>query len=153
MTFIELFYGIWISSFGFINESCHMLWDCVILFICLSATLIAKKKPDRQFSYGYDRIEVLSGYMNGLYLLLVTLSIFFQAINQLFYSSEIISNRLVSVAIVSILVNVVGLLLFRSSYTRKVPYHVVGKTTSMRKQQRFLQTIDPNLKSKREEES
>jgi len=59
--FVELFYGIWTNSLGLISDSFHMFFDCTGLLAGLAANIIVQWKANEQFSYGYERAEVLGG--------------------------------------------------------------------------------------------
>jgi len=48
-----------------------MLFDCTALAIGLYASVIARWRPNERFSYGYGRVELLSGFANGVFLVLV----------------------------------------------------------------------------------
>ncbi|KAK2153606.1 hypothetical protein LSH36_291g03057 [Paralvinella palmiformis] len=67
-TFVELAYGVWTNSLGLISDGFHMLFDCSALVMGLYAAIMSHWKPTRIFSYGFDRVEILSGFMNGVFL-------------------------------------------------------------------------------------
>jgi zinc transporter 5/7 len=69
--FVELAYGIWTNSLGLISDSFHMLFDCTALAIGLYASVIARWRANDRFSYGYGRVELLSGFANGVFLVFV----------------------------------------------------------------------------------
>ncbi|CAF4991799.1 unnamed protein product, partial [Rotaria magnacalcarata] len=70
-TFVELLYGAWTNSLGLISDGFHMLFDCTALVVGLYAAVMSRWKPTRVFSYGYGRAGVLSGFVNGLFLVVV----------------------------------------------------------------------------------
>ncbi|CAG2187917.1 MSC2 [Mytilus edulis] len=70
-TFVELVYGVWTNSLGLISDGFHMLFDCSALVMGLYAAIMSRWKATRIFSYGYDRVEVLSGFINGLFILFI----------------------------------------------------------------------------------
>lgn len=43
----------------------HMLFDCLGLAVGLWASVAATWKPDGRYTYGYSRVETLSGFANG----------------------------------------------------------------------------------------
>jgi zinc transporter 5/7 len=67
--FIEFTYGVLSNSLGLITDSFHMLFDCLGLFIGLCASYIARLPSDKYYTYGYAKVETLSGFFNGLLLL------------------------------------------------------------------------------------
>uniref|UniRef100_A0A8C5KCR6 Zinc transporter n=1 Tax=Jaculus jaculus TaxID=51337 RepID=A0A8C5KCR6_JACJA len=70
-TFVEVFYGVLTNSLGLISDSFHMLFDCSALVMGLFASLMSWWKATWIFSYGYGRIEILSGLLNGLLLMVI----------------------------------------------------------------------------------
>ena len=141
MIFVELIYGISIDSFGLINDAYHMLWDCGILLIFLYPMFMAEKKANRIYSFGYGSIEVLGGYVNGIRLFLLALSMIYHSTMRLFHVDQTVSSRLVIVAITDFFVNAIGLFLLRdnhhehmpskhgkSNYSRKSNLNMRGKT-------------------------
>ena len=51
-TFVELLYGVWTNSLGLISDGFHMLFDCSALVMGLYASVMARWKATRIFSYG-----------------------------------------------------------------------------------------------------
>ena len=121
MIFVELIYGISIDSFDLINDAYHMLWDCGILLIFLYPMFIAEKKANRLYSFGYGSIEVLGGYVNGIRLLLLALSMIYYSTSRLLQADQTVSNRLVIIAITDFFLNAVGLFLLRDSHPDHLP--------------------------------
>jgi len=64
---IQLVYGTWAGSLGLITASFHSSFDCISMAISLGAMVLAKHGPTNKFSYGFDRVEVLSGFSNGVF--------------------------------------------------------------------------------------
>ena len=60
-----------------------MLFDCSALIMGLAAAMMSKWKPSRVFSYGYDRVEILSGFVNGLFLVVIAFFVFTEAVTRL----------------------------------------------------------------------
>jgi zinc transporter 5/7 len=46
-------------------EAIHMAFDCLALGVGLYASVMASWKPDERYSFGYGRVETLSGFANG----------------------------------------------------------------------------------------
>ncbi|XP_076341601.1 proton-coupled zinc antiporter SLC30A5-like isoform X2 [Tachypleus tridentatus] len=116
-TFIELLYGVWTNSLGLISDGFHMLFDCSALVMGLSASLLARRKATRTFPYGYARVEVLSGFINGLFLVVVAFMVFTEALSRLFDPPEIHTEKLLTVSVAGLVVNLVGILVFRHAHS------------------------------------
>uniref|UniRef100_A0A8C2DBN2 Zinc transporter n=1 Tax=Cyprinus carpio TaxID=7962 RepID=A0A8C2DBN2_CYPCA len=82
-TFVELFYGVWTNSLGLISDGFHMLFDCSALVLGLFAALMTRWKATRIYSYGYGRVEILSGFINGLFLMVIAFFVFVESVTRL----------------------------------------------------------------------
>jgi zinc transporter 5/7 len=82
--FVELIYGYLSNSLGLISDSFHMLFDCMALFIGLCASYIAKMPADKQYTYGFGRVETLSGLFNGIFLVFIAFNVFCESIERIF---------------------------------------------------------------------
>ncbi|OWF54084.1 zinc transporter 5-like [Mizuhopecten yessoensis] len=116
-TFVELVYGAWTNSLGLISDGFHMLFDCSALVMGLYAAIMSRWKATRIFSYGYDRVEILSGFINGLFLVVIGIFVFTEAIERLHEPPVVKTERLLTVSVIGLLVNLVGITAFRSSHT------------------------------------
>ncbi|CAF2554423.1 unnamed protein product [Rotaria sp. Silwood2] len=115
-TFVELLYGAWTNSLGLISDGFHMLFDCTALVVGLYAALMSRWKPTRVFSYGYGRVEVLSGFVNGLFLVVVAFFVFYEAMGRIFEPPEIDTNRLLAVSVAGFAVNMIGIFSFSHAH-------------------------------------
>ncbi|XP_059487331.1 proton-coupled zinc antiporter SLC30A5-like [Neocloeon triangulifer] len=112
-TVVEFVYGVWTNSLGLISDGFHMLFDCSALIMGLVASVMATWKPSRTFSYGYNRVEDLSGFVNGLFLLVISFGVFTEAVSRLFDPPDINTNQLLAVSFAGLCVNLLGILAFR----------------------------------------
>lgn len=113
-TFVELVYGVWTNSLGLISDGFHMLFDCSALVMGLYAAVMTRWKATRIFSFGFDRVEVLSGFVNGLFLIIIALFVFTEAVARMFEPPEIRTERLLAISVLGLLVNLVGIFVFHS---------------------------------------
>ncbi|KAJ2733989.1 hypothetical protein IW152_002645 [Coemansia sp. BCRC 34962] len=110
--FVQIVYGYLSNSLGLISDAIHMLFDCMALAIGLVAAVMSKWPPSESFTFGYDRIEILSGFSNGVFLMLISVSIFFEAIERLIYPPEMNTHRLLLVSFGGLAVNLFGMAVF-----------------------------------------
>ena len=87
-------------------------FDCTALGIGLYASYVSKLKPNQLYTYGYARYEIISGYVNAVFLLFIGYFIFVESVERLFEPPEITSDSLVLVSVLGLLVNCVGLVFF-----------------------------------------
>ncbi|XP_063239131.1 proton-coupled zinc antiporter SLC30A5-like [Bacillus rossius redtenbacheri] len=116
-TLVEFAYGLWTNSLGLISDAFHMLFDCSALVLGLLAAVLARRKPSKTFSYGYGRAEELSGFVNGLLLLVVSLVVLWEAASRLLDPPRISTRRLLAVSTAGLCVNLVGIVAFRHSHS------------------------------------
>lgn len=116
-TFIELGYGVFTNSLGLISDGVHMLFDCSALVMGLAAAVISQWKPTRIYSYGFGRLEILSGFVNGIFLVVISVFVFLEALERLFSPPEIHSGKLIYVSIAGLCVNLFGIFAFQHAHT------------------------------------
>lgn len=115
--FVELFYGIWTNSLGLISDSFHMFFDCTGLLAGLAANIIIQWKANEHYSYGYERAEVLAGFVNGLFLLFISFFIFSEAVERAIEPPEVKHERLLLVSILGFIVNLIGVFAFHHGHS------------------------------------
>lgn len=113
---VEFVVGFMSNSLGLISDACHMLFDCAALAIGLYASYISRLPANSQFNYGRGRFEVLSGYVNAVFLVLVGALIVLESLERILDPQEISTNSLLAVSIGGLLVNVVGLIFFHEEH-------------------------------------
>nr|XP_031531249.1 zinc transporter 5 isoform X2 [Vicugna pacos] len=111
-TFVELFYGVLTNSLGLISDGFHMLFDCSALVMGLFAALMSRWKATRIFSYGYGRIEILSGFINGLFLMVIAFFVFMESVARLIDPPELDTHMLTPVSVGGLIVNLIGICAF-----------------------------------------
>ncbi|KAF8399344.1 hypothetical protein HHK36_015209 [Tetracentron sinense] len=122
---VEFVAGFMSNSLGLISDACHMLFDCAALAIGLYASYISRLPANSQFNYGRGRFEVLSGYVNAVFLVLVGALIVLESLERILDPQEISTNSLLTVSIGGLLVNVVGLIFFHDEH-----HHAHGRSGS-----------------------
>ena len=114
--FVELIYGYLSNSLGLISDSFHMLFDCMALFIGLCASYIAKMQPNKHYTYGFGRVETLSGLFNGIFLVFIAFNVFCESIERIFEPQKIETEGLLIVSFMGLCVNLVGLFFFHEHH-------------------------------------
>ncbi|KAJ2907295.1 putative zinc transporter msc2 [Zalerion maritima] len=110
---VQAFYGYVTDSLGLLSDSIHMFFDCVALAVGLFAAVASKWPPSQQFPYGFGKMETLSGFANGVFLILISVEIMFEAFERLVEGHHV--HRLGELFVVSTLglvVNLVGMAAF-----------------------------------------
>ncbi len=125
--FVELAYGVITNSLGLISDSAHMFFDCSALVLSLLASYFATFPANERFSFGYGRIEIVSGLTNCIFLIFVAFSITMESIERLIKPQAINSDKLLVVAILGLLVNLVGVAFFHDHDHEHHHHHSEGE--------------------------
>ncbi|CAD6983250.1 unnamed protein product, partial [Tilletia controversa] len=80
---VQLAWGVWTNSLGLISDAIHMFFDCAAIGMGLFASVMANWKTDGTFTMGYSRVETLSGFANGVFLILISVFIVFEAVQRI----------------------------------------------------------------------
>lgn len=62
---VELMIGLLTGRVGLVSDSFHLTFGCGLLTFSLFAMIVAQKKPDGLYTYGYKRLEVLAAFTNA----------------------------------------------------------------------------------------
>ncbi|CAM0955130.1 unnamed protein product [Alopecurus aequalis] len=123
--FVEFASGFMSNSLGLLSDACHMLFDCAALAIGLYASYIARLPANGLYNYGRGRFEVLSGYVNAVFLVLVGALIVLESFERILEPREISTSSLLTVSVGGLLVNIIGLVFFHEEH-----HHAHGGTCS-----------------------
>eukprot|EP00056_Hartaetosiga_gracilis_P002259 m.52020 g.52020 ORF g.52020 m.52020 type:complete len:359 (+) comp10980_c0_seq3:168-1244(+) len=115
--FVELFYGVLSNSLGLISDGIHMLFDCTALLVGLIASIIARRAANERFSFGYQRSEILGGFINGLFLVFIAFFILKEALERFIDPPHIHTHHLLPVAVIGLLVNLIGIFAFQHAHS------------------------------------
>ncbi|EDN04968.1 predicted protein [Histoplasma mississippiense (nom. inval.)] len=110
---VQLSYGILTGSLGLLSDSIHMLFDCFALAVGLCAAVMSKWPPSVRFPYGYGKVDTLAGFANGIFLMIISIEIVYEAIERLVSGSEVHRiGELLFVSAAGLAVNMVGIMAF-----------------------------------------
>jgi cation diffusion facilitator family transporter len=112
---IELLVGIWSNSLGLIGDAGHMFFDNGALMIGLVASYIGKLPADAQYTYGYGRVEVLSGFLNSVLLLLMASHLIAEGCARVMDPPDVKTDNLLLTSVIGLGVNIVGLVWFHDA--------------------------------------
>jgi hypothetical protein len=99
-TFVEAMYGYLTNSLSLISDASHMLFDCTALLIGLYAAYMSKWRATQTFTYGFGRFEVLSGFVNGLFLVVIAFMVLVEALERIVDPPAVDTNKLLLVSVV-----------------------------------------------------
>ncbi|KNE64790.1 cation diffusion facilitator family transporter, partial [Allomyces macrogynus ATCC 38327] len=111
---VELIVGNMTGSVALVADAFHMLSDVLSLVIALYAIKLAKQTVHQgNYSYGWQRAEIVGALINGVFLMALCFSIFMEALER-FLSPKFVENprQVLIVGGAGLAVNIIGLFLF-----------------------------------------
>ncbi|HUO04538.1 MAG TPA: cation diffusion facilitator family transporter [Candidatus Binataceae bacterium] len=101
----ELAGGYITGSLALISDAVHMLTDVAALCLSLFTLWISTRPASTAKTYGYLRAEILGALLNGLFLWLLVVFIWFEAVERLRNPHPVMGLGVMGVAVVGIAVN------------------------------------------------
>lgn len=121
---VEGVYGLLANSMALIADAGHNLGDVLGLVIAWIATVLARRAPSQNYTYGLRRATILAALANAMLLLVAVGAIAVEGVRRLSEPGEIASVTVMVVAAVGIVINGVTAWLFASG--RKGDINVRG---------------------------
>ncbi|HEX5485537.1 MAG TPA: cation diffusion facilitator family transporter [Limnobacter sp.] len=102
---IEFVYGFLANSTALMADAGHNLSDVLGLLLAWAAAELAKKEPNRRFTYGLRGSSILAATANAALLLVACGAIAWEAVQRFWAPSPVAGNTVMIVAGIGILVN------------------------------------------------
>jgi hypothetical protein len=106
--FVEVLYGYLTNSLGLISDAIHMAFDCLALLVGLIAAYLSQREF-KGYSYGMARVEVLSGFFNGVFLIFIAFKVLCESVDRIYEPQLIEEHGLLTVSVLGLVVNIIGL--------------------------------------------
>ncbi|KAI7732539.1 hypothetical protein M8C21_024145 [Ambrosia artemisiifolia] len=110
----ELVIGLLLGQAGLVSDAFHLTFGCGLLTFSLFAMAASRRKPDRVYTYGYKRLEVLSAFTNSLFLLFMSFSLAVEALHAFVQDESEHKHYLIVSAVTNLFVNLIGIWFFRN---------------------------------------
>lgn len=110
----EVVYGILAHSVALLADAAHNSSDVLGLVLAWGASLLARRKPSRRYTYGLRRFSILAALLNATLLLVVTGGICWEAIQRLGEPVPVEGGAIIVVATIGVAINTATALLFMS---------------------------------------
>jgi cobalt-zinc-cadmium efflux system protein len=104
---IELAGGLYANSLALLADAAHMLTDVAALGMSLFALKISTRPATPGKTYGYLRAEILAALANGIFLILITAYIFYEAYERFGSPPKVKSAAMVAIAVTGLIANLV----------------------------------------------
>lgn len=105
---VEVAGGLASRSLALLADATHMFADIAALILAYAAMGLAERAPTRRHSFGLYRAEILAAFVNAQVLLVVAVSILFQAFRRLQNPVEVRTGIMLWVAVAGLAANVVA---------------------------------------------
>jgi cation diffusion facilitator family transporter len=111
MMVVEIVAGWLFNSMALLADGWHMSTHAAALSIAWIVFVLARRYSlDRRFTFGSWKIEILGGFVSGIFLGVVGLVMAIVSIHRLLQPMEIQFNQAILVAIIGLIVNIVSIL-------------------------------------------
>ncbi len=104
----EVVGGILSGSLALLADAGHMLTDAAALALAWIAFRIARRPSDRLRTFGYDRVQVLAAFANGLALLAIAAWIVVEAVRRIAEPIEVLAVPMLVIDFGGLAVNAVA---------------------------------------------
>lgn len=112
---IELIGGSITNSLVLVADAWHMLNDASALIFAIGVAWIAERPIDVKKTFGYYRVEILAAFLNGIFLWVVVVFIFYGAIQRIQYPAQVESLNMLIIAISGLMANGLSALILSKS--------------------------------------
>ena len=103
---VEVVAAFYSQSLALLADAGHMLTDTVSLGLAWAAIRISRRPADHLRSYGYDRVQVLAAFVNGVTLLAISVWIIVEAAMRLINPVTVQGEPMFVVAVLGLLANI-----------------------------------------------
>ncbi len=105
---VEFSVGLWANSLALIADAGHMLIDVGAIGLALFAAWFSTQTASPQKTYGYQRMEILAAFINGIFLALVAIYVIVEAVQRFNDPPDVKGGALMWVATGGLLINLVS---------------------------------------------
>lgn len=135
MMIVEVIAGILTNSLALLGDAGHMLTHFVALGISFVAIIIATSKASDKRTFGLYRTEILAALLNGVFVLLISIYIFYEAYLRIKRPETIATTEMLIVAVAGLMVNLLAAVILLDASKEDINVksafvHLLGDTIS-----------------------
>src|SRR5215470_15847753 len=112
--------ALYTNSLALLADSGHMLTDVAALSLSLAATWFSTRRATPQKTFGFYRLEILAALLNGVFLILISLYIFYEAWDRFQNPPDVKAGWMLVVATSGLIANLVSAYLLFGSRTENL---------------------------------
>jgi cobalt-zinc-cadmium efflux system protein len=132
---VEIVGGVISGSIALISDAGHMFTHCFAIIIGLVAIYIARKPACHHRTFGLYRAEILASFVNGIFLVLVSAVIIYEAVARIISPREVMGLEMFVVALVGLVANIASIFILKGSHkhdlnVKSVFYHLLADAAS-----------------------
>jgi len=105
---LEFVGALYTNSLALLADSGHMLTDVAALSLSYFAMRFASRRATPRKTYGFYRVEILAALLNGVFLVLIALYIFYEAYDRFLNPPAVKADWMLIVASIGLLANLVS---------------------------------------------
>ncbi|ELB58523.1 cation diffusion facilitator family transporter [Enterococcus faecium EnGen0047] len=113
ITLSEFIGGVASGSLSLVSDAFHNLSDTLAIIFSYGAQKMAQKEANERHTYGYQRLEILSAFINSFILIILSLFLAIEAFKRFNSPEKINSHLMLIVAVIGLLANLFSTLLLR----------------------------------------
>lgn len=102
---IEIVGGLWVNSIALVADGVHMLTDAMALALAWWGFHMSQKPATERMTFGFQRVQILTAFVNGISLLLIVGGIVFMAVHRFFEPQPIMGKEMFIIAVIGLLNN------------------------------------------------
>lgn len=102
---VEIIGGLWVNSIALVADGVHMMTDAIALGIAWFGFYMSQKPATERMTFGFQRFQVLTAFVNGFTLLLIVGGIVFMAIHRILEPQEVMGKEMFIIAVIGLLNN------------------------------------------------
>lgn len=135
ITLVEIIGGLLSNSLALISDSIHNLSDTLALTLAWLANKVGKRKPDHRRTFGYQRLEILSAFINASLLTTVSIYLIYEAAKRFIHPEPVATRLMLIIAGIGLAGNLLSMLFLKRDAKHnlnvKAAYiHLLGDTLS-----------------------
>ncbi len=101
----EFIGAVYTNSLALLADAGHMLTDAAALSLSFFAMWFSSRRATPRKTYGFYRVEILAALLNGVFLVLIAIYIFYEAYDRFKNPPVVKANWMLAVAIMGLLAN------------------------------------------------
>lgn len=104
---VEIIGGLWVNSIALVADGVHMMTDAMALGVAWWGFYMGQKPANERMTFGYQRFQILTAFVNGFTLLLIVGGIIGMAIHRFMEPQEVMGKEMFIIAVIGLLNNLI----------------------------------------------